>query len=155
MTSEIPKGLCQCGCGGTTSIAKKNRYDMGHVKGQPVRFLPNHHNYVDPRYEPDPIKRAERETQYRRGFKARRKARGKAFVREYLLSHPCIDCGEPDPDVLDFDHRDPITKRATISQLIFGQFGISALTAEIAKCDVRCANCHRRKHRQEWKEKSL
>jgi hypothetical protein len=54
-----------------------------------------------------------------------------------------MDCGETDPDVLEFDHlRD---KRADISTLV--QYGVSWKTVqdEIAKCEVRCANCHRRR----------
>jgi hypothetical protein len=64
-------------------------------------------------------------------------------VREFLLEHPCVDCGESDPNVLDFDHlRD---KRANMSTLV--RYGLSwkAVEAEIAKCQVRCANCHRRR----------
>lgn len=39
---EIPPGYCRCGCGGTTSIAKRNRKELGHIKGQPTPFLPGH-----------------------------------------------------------------------------------------------------------------
>ena len=39
---EIPRGLCQCGCGRKTSIALRNRPKIGHIKGQPVRFFGNH-----------------------------------------------------------------------------------------------------------------
>lgn len=68
----------------------------------------------------------------------------RAFVREYLGTHPCVDCGMDDLVVLEFDHRDPRTKSADVGHLI--QSGTHAdLTAEIAKCDVRCGNCHRRK----------
>lgn len=42
MSDSIPVGLCQCGCGGKTSIAPRNHRSRGWVKGQPVRFLPNH-----------------------------------------------------------------------------------------------------------------
>ena len=35
-------GNCRCGCGGKTSIAKKTRNDLGHVKGEPVPFLRGH-----------------------------------------------------------------------------------------------------------------
>jgi hypothetical protein len=64
-------------------------------------------------------------------------------VRTYLLAHPCVDCGESDPDVLDFDHlRD---KRANISTLVQYAISIRTLRDEIAKCEVRCANCHRRR----------
>jgi hypothetical protein len=62
-------------------------------------------------------------------------------VLEYLLTHPCVDCGETDPVVLEFDHlRD---KLGNISAM-YGHAWRSIL-AEIAKCDVVCANCHRRR----------
>ena len=64
-------------------------------------------------------------------------------VRQYLVDHPCVDCGESDPKVLDFDHlRD---KRADVSTLIQYAVSWTALLDEIAKCEVRCANCHRRR----------
>lgn len=41
-TTSIPAGLCQCGCGGRTSIAPETRLAIGHVKGQPFRFIRGH-----------------------------------------------------------------------------------------------------------------
>lgn len=35
-------GLCRCGCGKRTSIAPRNRFDRGWVKGQPVPFIHGH-----------------------------------------------------------------------------------------------------------------
>lgn len=35
-------GLCGCGCGQRTPIAKRNRRELGHVKGQPTPFVPCH-----------------------------------------------------------------------------------------------------------------
>jgi hypothetical protein len=69
-------------------------------------------------------------------------------VIDYLLRHPCIDCGEDDLIVLEFDHRDPSTKRMAVSSLL-RYSSWSLIEAEIAKCDVRCANCHRRKTARE------
>ena len=65
------------------------------------------------------------------------------FVYKYLDSHPCIDCGETNPIVLDFDHvlGDKI---ANVSAMIRNR-GWAVLKAEMAKCAVRCSNCHRRK----------
>ena len=76
--------------------------------------------------------------------KARRNANGK-FVHEYKLKHPCMECGEADPIVLEFDHRDPKIKCFAISQGCADQRSIEPLKAEMDKCDVLCANCHRRK----------
>jgi len=68
--------------------------------------------------------------------------RNAAVVFEYLLLHPCVRCGESDPVVLEFNHKDPQAKTANISDLI--RFGGSAIRLfdEIAKCEVMCANCH-------------
>src|SRR5689334_16186108 len=38
----IPEGLCRCGCGQTTRIATRNRYDLGHFKGRPLPFVNGH-----------------------------------------------------------------------------------------------------------------
>lgn len=59
----------------------------------------------------------------------------------------CQKCGEKDPSCLDFHHRDPSTKEGHIGE--FRRFGKARLLAEIAKCDVLCANCHRKHHRDE------
>jgi hypothetical protein len=52
----------------------------------------------------------------------------------------CTDCGEQDPVVLEFDHR--ADKREAVVRLACG-CSLETLRQEIAKCDVRCANCHR------------
>ena len=55
----------------------------------------------------------------------------------------CADCeGRFPVCVMDFDHRDPATKAFTISRKV-GRTSSDALLAEIAKCDIVCANCHR------------
>ncbi len=73
----------------------------------------------------------------------------KVFVWGYLQSHPCIDCGEADPMVLDFDHVTG-TKVANVSSLVANGYSLSAVKREIAKCVVRCANCHRRRTAQQF-----
>ena len=65
-----------------------------------------------------------------------------AVVYEYLRTHPCVDCGETDIVSLEFDHIDPSRKRRDIANMI-GRYSISKIVAEIRKCEVRCANCHR------------
>ena len=56
---------------------------------------------------------------------------------------PCMDCRGVFPSVcMDFDHRPDEAKLFTISHGK-GQYGEEKILAEIAKCDVVCANCHR------------
>lgn len=70
--------------------------------------------------------------------------RNRKKVREYLESHPCVDCGETDPVVLQFDHvRGEKTKK--VSQLLCEKYSWDVIQQEIDKCDIRCANCHTRK----------
>lgn len=60
-----------------------------------------------------------------------------------LRSVPCADCHSTFPTcVMDFDHRDPRTKRYTVSRMI-GRAGRQRIALEVAKCDIVCANCHR------------
>lgn len=68
-----------------------------------------------------------------------------AYLRAYLLNNPCIDCGETDILVLEFDHRERKDKFSEIGTIIRRGLSLAILKAEVAKCDVRCANCHRRK----------
>ena len=43
METEIK--LCECGCGEPAPLAKKTRSAIGHVKGQPIKYI-NGHNPV-------------------------------------------------------------------------------------------------------------
>jgi hypothetical protein len=72
-----------------------------------------------------------------------------AWLMTYLQSHPCVDCGETDPVVLTFDHRDLKDKTDTIGRLL-SRSGWKVFLAEVAKCDVRCANCHRLRTAQQF-----
>lgn len=76
------------------------------------------------------------------------------YIWEYLENNPCVDCGESNPIVLEFDHIDPKNKISNISELI--KYSVSKITKEIKKCEVRCANCHRKKTAEQfgtWKYK--
>lgn len=63
---------------------------------------------------------------------------------QYLREHPCVDCGESDPVVLDFDHVIG-KKRTEVSVMARSSYQWHIILKEIAKCVIRCANCHRRK----------
>ena len=64
------------------------------------------------------------------------------LLLHYLREHPCVDCGERDPVLLDFDHRDFGLEHLDVSTLVWRNTWPS-VKAEIARCDVRCADCHR------------
>jgi hypothetical protein len=55
----------------------------------------------------------------------------------------CLDCGEHDPRVLEFDHREQSSKKGSVSRLVSGRHSLERIMEEIEKCDVRCANCHK------------
>lgn len=71
------------------------------------------------------------------------------YVYNYLKARSCVICGEADPACLEFDHLDPTRKRFNISQAIRNRFNIKAIKREIAKCQILCANCHRKKNAEE------
>ncbi len=64
------------------------------------------------------------------------------FLISYLESHPCAHCGESDIVVLEFDH---LTNKLNNISTLMKNAAIKKLKAEILKCQVLCANCHRRK----------
>lgn len=74
--------------------------------------------------------------------------RRREFVRNYLRTHPCVDCGETDIRCLEFDHVGDFKRDMTISDAIW-KVGWDALENEIDRCEVRCANCHRIRHYNE------
>jgi hypothetical protein len=61
---------------------------------------------------------------------------------EYFKTHHCVVCAESNPIVLDFDHKDEKEKKYGISSMIYS-YNWTTILAEIEKCDVLCANCHR------------
>lgn len=64
-------------------------------------------------------------------------------IYKYLKSHPCEDCGETDPVVLEFDHLS--NKEFGIAQAARTGYGWNRILVEIQKCEVVCSNCHRRR----------
>jgi hypothetical protein len=76
------------------------------------------------------------------GLKAtmRRNAR---LIFDVLIASGCVDCGERDLLVLEFDHVG--RKRSNVTMLAWGEVSLTRLREEIACCEVRCCNCHRRR----------
>ncbi len=76
--------------------------------------------------------------------------RNRKFIIECLLKHPCLDCGESNPLYLDFDHVRG-EKMWNLSEMT--KHSLETVESEIAKCEIRCMKCHRRKTaiEQKWK----
>lgn len=105
----------------------------------------------------DKIKYRKRKKIYMRAYRARRapgsvaqdartrqiRKEKQAYIREYKANTGCVDCGEKDWIVLDLDHQDPLEKICDPNKLQTRSW--ANLKAELIKCVVRCANCHRRR----------
>jgi hypothetical protein len=80
---------------------------------------------------------------------AERRANREQLVA-YLLAHPCVDCGDTDPVVLQFDHDDPNKKTRNVGDLLRSRVPWTRILAEIEKCSVRCANDHQRRTAEQF-----
>lgn len=80
----------------------------------------------------------------------RRKARRNALLdqvnTEKTRRKECVDCKvnvtSTNFRIFDFDHRDPDTKIDRISQMCGDEVPYDEIAKEMAKCDLRCKNCH-------------
>jgi hypothetical protein len=61
----------------------------------------------------------------------------------------CARCGEDHPACIVFHHRDPSEKEISIADAMRLGYGRTRILAEIAKCEVLCANCHTKHHAKE------
>jgi len=66
----------------------------------------------------------------------------RSYLLKYFSSHPCADCGESNPVVLEFHHLS--NKVSEISTLMRGR-KFEDIKEEVKRCQVLCANCHRKK----------
>lgn len=81
-----------------------------------------------------------------------------AYIIRYLQIHHCVDCGEEDIVVLEFDHKERKDKKVDISRMVHSGTELHKIVEEMIKCEVRCANCHIRKTHKEnrsWKAKFI
>jgi hypothetical protein len=76
----------------------------------------------------------------------RRRARLRTWVNERKRERGCVGCGESDPACLDFHHRDGAEKEMAVTDMITHGYARETLRTEFEKCDVLCANCHRKRH---------
>src|SRR2546428_2861049 len=71
--------------------------------------------------------------------------RDQTALLQQLRDVPCIDCRLSFPFfAMDFDHRDP-TKKSFEPPRMLGRLTTAELLEEANKCDIVCANCHRKR----------
>ena len=87
------------------------------------------------KYKPEYIKRA-------KNRKEKLASENRIKLLEYFKTHNCIVCGESNPIVLEFDHRNQHEKEYGISNMIYN-YSWKQILIEIDKCDVLCANHHK------------
>lgn len=89
--------------------------------------------------------KANKEKQKKQINEARR-VRIKENRRKYfyiLSTNPCVDCGEINPMALEFDHIDGDDKICGVGKIVGDGSSWKRIEEEMAKCEIRCANCHR------------
>ena len=69
------------------------------------------------------------------------RTRNNLYILNLLQQSECADCGESDIRVLEFDHLADKTKG--VSEL--RTHSLKRIQEEIDKCEVVCANCHRKR----------
>jgi hypothetical protein len=88
------------------------------------------------------VRRTKRQFNY-----GQEKSQKKRFLNEIKRnSGGCEECGWFDEsllEALDFDHLDPSSKNASVSQMVNRAFTLDDMKNEISMCRVLCRKCHR------------
>lgn len=100
-------------------------------------------------YDRNRYKNSQDERDRKKRNQAKNIRKSQDYIFNYLLNNPCVDCGEKNPIVLEFDHINPEKKISNVSDLM--KLSINKVIEEIEKCEVRCANCHRKKTSEQFK----
>ncbi len=80
----------------------------------------------------------------------RRKKKVQEWFMKYKSNLSCSKCGENHPATIDFHHKGK--KENQVAQMAHWGYAIENIKKEIDKCQILCANCHRKVH---WKNKNL
>lgn len=115
------------------------RADCKECRNEALReFMVNHPGYSRNRYHDKGL----RETTV--AHNRERRQNRYSLIKALKETTPCLDCGGFFPSVaMDFDHRDRTQKIAEIPAMVKTLISWPTIMAEIAKCDLVCANCHR------------
>lgn len=102
-----------------------------------------------------PYKDPEKQKEAQRDHARRKRAEGREYqqerrrvLRAYIdleKSKPCVDCNQTFPPYcMDFDHCRG-KKKSDVGKMANGMYAVATIAAEIAKCELVCVNCHRKR----------
>ena len=80
------------------------------------------------------------------GRQEQRRQRSREYIWSIKERSNCKNCDECHPATLDFHHRDPTKKNIEASKMIANKYSNARIDKELEKCDILCANCHRKLH---------
>lgn len=112
----------------------------------------------------DPEKHRDTQREYQKAHYRRKKGyykdkskdrvrRIRSEIINYKVLRGCSTCNETHPSCLEFHHRDPNEKEFEVNQALKKGWNFERMLPELEKCDVLCANCHRKIH-WSWDEKT-
>ena len=113
------------------------------------------HNCSSCRYKSD-MRRYNKTPEAKQRYRAnhakwekKHRAHLRSIINEIKLNSGCVDCeGTFPPSVMDFDHVRG-TKKYGIAEMVSMAMPLDTILKEIEKCEVRCAPCHRTRHKNE------
>ena len=91
---------------------------------------------------------AENKDKYKENQK-RNKTRALDYIQSVKEKSRCQLCGNSNPIVMEFHHRNPDEKKMAISNMAKNRYSNENIQKEMDKCDILCSNCHRIHHHQE------
>lgn len=161
----FPHKTCD-NCGETKSVERFNKRGGRYKKYRPldVRRYDNQCKRCRKPSRPGQSRDDVKEPKVRHGNTGKNKLKGKELAKltakqykkkvrgetritsmTYLADLGCEECGERDPRKLEYDHKKPNDKKRHIADLIADGYSWTSpvLRAEVRKCRVVCANCHR------------
>jgi hypothetical protein len=135
-------------CGGWNEAKERAGLETNESTGNRVGRMPENLPFTREEWESMSVDQRwhyrNRETNAERTFT--RRARIRDWLNGRKAAAGCTRCGEDDPACLDFHHREGEDKTGTISTLVTNGAGHERLEQELGKCEVLCANCHRKEH---------
>lgn len=129
---------------------KRREYERNHYKKNKNRIKQNKIRYLSKPGNRDKKYKTERKwfknnKKWLKNWKEQRNQKIADYIDNILLSSKCKYCGESDIRCLEFHHRNPKKKKFKISEATGRGLSLKTIVKEIKKCDILCANCHKKR----------